>query len=136
MRKKIFSENHFAFLQREFEESFSRGDFYAAKSILERMPSAYGLEEKEKRLIVMAEGYRALAEIAEGFLTPKIEGRLKERAKEIREAGKERFGCETYQPDGLPHLAVLLEKELVELDRYRNICDVETLERLNRAHSL
>ncbi len=67
MSKPIFSITYSALHQRRFEESLKDGQLETALQILERFPNATLPKEKIERLIVMVEGYKAVAQSKSGL---------------------------------------------------------------------
>ena len=61
MAQRVFSRNYDAGRQKKFVEAFEAGDLGEAYEILEGLPAAQSGEEKVIRLVVLVEGYKALA---------------------------------------------------------------------------
>jgi len=63
MAKKIFSQNYYPCYQEKFNDALTVKDFEKAYSIMRKFPSTESKPEEEiKRVITLAEGYKALSE--------------------------------------------------------------------------
>ena len=84
MSDRIFTVDYYSAVQKKFETALQNKDLNGAYNILENILPADTLDEKIKRTVVLAQGYRALAKASIDMF---IEETKLDKYKEYEELG-------------------------------------------------